>query len=161
MKKSLIFILITIGALTASAQEMPNHALTPGVLRPDATAEQLCTKGFTTTKYRHTTPSMKGQVYREYGRVKDPPGTPRSKEVCCEVDHLVPLELGGADDIKNLWPQPYAPAPGAHQKDLVENCLHRLVCLGLPLAEAQHRLLTNWFAEHLREDRGRGCGESE
>lgn len=130
---------------------LPDHKLTPGLLRPDATAQQLCAKGFTTRRYRHTTAAMKATVYREYGRTKKP-------GVCCEVDHLVPLELGGADDVKNLWPQPYEPVPGAHQKDLVEDCLHRLVCTGkVSLPDAQHRLIANWYAEYDREKRGGEC----
>src|ERR1700685_964893 len=35
-----------------------------------------------------------------------------------ELDHLIPLELGGCPDCKeNLWLEPYDPQPGARQKD--------------------------------------------
>jgi hypothetical protein len=33
------------------------------------------------------------------------------------VDHLDPLELGGFNDIKNLWPEPVDPWPGSYEKD--------------------------------------------
>jgi 5-methylcytosine-specific restriction endonuclease McrA len=43
----------------------------------------------------------------------------------CEVDHLISRELGGADATDNLWPQPYTQHPGAHEKDRLENQLHK------------------------------------
>jgi len=46
-----------------------------------------------------------------------------------EVDHLVSLEIGGANDLANLWPQPYS-HPGAHEKDVLENKLHKMICDG-------------------------------
>ena len=63
-----------------------------------------------------------------------------------ELDHLISLELGGDPlDSLNLWPEPWANPDGAHQKDAVENALHRLVCAGkLSLTDAQHRIATNW-----------------
>jgi hypothetical protein len=29
----------------------------------------------------------------------------------CEIDHSISRELGGADDVDNLWPQPYGTQP--------------------------------------------------
>jgi hypothetical protein len=69
-----------------------------------------------------------------------------------ELDHLIPLELGGAlSDAKNLWPEAHAPSPGSYEKDGFENFLNARVCAGeLSLAEAQdemaHDWLTNWLA---------------
>ena len=64
-----------------------------------------------------------------------------------EVDHLVSLELGGSNDQKNLWPEPYDPRPGAHEKDLAENHLHRAVCSGeMTLSEAQRAIASDWIA---------------
>ena len=63
-----------------------------------------------------------------------------------ELDHLIPLELGGAPrDPANLWPQPWAGTSGAHAKDQIENTLHARVCAGtLPLSVAQHAISSNW-----------------
>ena len=81
---------------------------------------------------------MRDQVYAEYGRTRGPD--------CCEVDHLVPLELGGSNDIRNLWPQPDAPRPGWEEKDQLENELHAEVCDGrMALADAQHCIAANWI----------------
>ncbi len=86
---------------------------------------------------------MKARAYAEYG-VTNIVGRH-------EVDHLISLELGGADVVENLWPQPYSPRPGAHEKDAVENYLHELVCAGkMDLQEAQHAIAVNWLDVYVR-----------
>jgi hypothetical protein len=59
-----------------------------------------------------------------------------------ELDHVVPLTLGGANSVSNLAPQP-GPIPNA--KDTVELRLAQAVCAGrVTLAEAQRRVATDW-----------------
>jgi hypothetical protein len=68
-----------------------------------------------------------------------------------EVDHLISLELGGSNVIRNLWPEPYAGKWGARTKDVLENRLHELVCEGrLVLASAQHQEARDWIAAYRR-----------
>ena len=115
---------------------LPDPKLTPGAVFPDATKDDVCTPGWA-SEHRHVTESDRDRVYAEYGRTEGPG--------CCEVDHLVPLELGGTNDIKNLWPQPSDPRPGDAEKDQLENTLHQQVCKGdLPLADAQKCIESNW-----------------
>jgi hypothetical protein len=66
------------------------------------------------------------------------------------LDHLVPLEMGGADTIENIWPQ-CGPTGGTlwqryfKQKDVVENYLTALVKSGnMDLAEAQRQIARDW-----------------
>ena len=75
----------------------------------------------------------------------------RGKPGDYEEDHLISLELGGhPTDPRNLWPEPYAPRPGARQKDQVEDFLHRQVCSGkVSLADAQKQISTDWYAVFL------------
>jgi hypothetical protein len=84
--------------------------------------------------------SVKGAVYAEYGIASH-----RSGEY--EVDHLIPLELGGSNVIENLWPQP-ASNPNGHGfrvKDRLENWLHARVCSSrMTLRAAQRAIRTNW-----------------
>ena len=69
----------------------------------------------------------------------------------CEVDHLISRELGGADTLVNLWPQPYTQHPGAHEKDWLENELNKEVCRGdITLKDAQNEIKTNWYAAYLK-----------
>ena len=49
--------------------------------------------------------------------------------------------------IANLWPEAAEPRPGFHQKDKVENYLHRQVCAGaMSLTDAQRQIATDWIA---------------
>jgi hypothetical protein len=67
------------------------------------------------------------------------------------MDHLISRELGGADNVRNLWPQPYTGPWNARDKDRLENRLHREVCHeGLPLAEAQRMIATDWISAYRR-----------
>ena len=141
-------ILMTTVALAA---DLPDPRLTPGVVGA-MTAAQLCDKGFRTGTVRDVPQSVKQQVYAEYG-VECRPGKVRAPAVSCstyEVDHLISLELGGTNDVKNLWPQSYVTRPlNAHVKDALENRLHRLVCAGtVTLAEAQRAISADWIAAY-------------
>ncbi|MGA9546893.1 MAG: HNH endonuclease signature motif containing protein, partial [Rhodomicrobium sp.] len=63
-----------------------------------------------------------------------------------EVDHFIPLEIGGSNDIKNLWLEPATPTPGFHQKDQFENFEHGQVCdREITAAEAQSRMVSDWY----------------
>jgi hypothetical protein len=123
---------------------VPNARLTPGAAFAGVTAAQVCTSGWA-TRHRHVTAAQYHQVYGEYGiRYPEPSGT-------YELDHLIPLELGGDNANANLWPEPASRAPGFHQKDDLENALHDLVCAGrLGLAAAQHDIASNWYAAYVR-----------
>jgi len=67
-----------------------------------------------------------------------------------KVDHLISLELGGSNSLKNLWPQSYVTLPyNAHKKDVLENKLHALVCSGaIDLKTAQHEIATDWIGAY-------------
>ncbi len=110
---------------------LPDPKLTPGDVFANATKDDVCTPGWA-REHRHVTESDRDRAYAEYSRTPGPG--------CCEVDHLVPLELGGSNDIKNLWAQPNDPRPGDAEKDQLENTLHRLVCKGeMPYCRRRHR----------------------
>jgi hypothetical protein len=64
-----------------------------------------------------------------------------------ELDHLIPLELGGANDVSNLWPE-ISDESGQgfrNSKDQVENSLKEAVCAHrIAIADAQNAIATNW-----------------
>lgn len=122
----------------------PDPACTPGAIDPAVTqqniASTICRSGYTATVRPSTsqTDAAKAKMYKAYAI----PAHDTS-----ELDHLVSLELGGSNDIKNLWPEVGTlPNP----KDKVENDLHRAVCSGkVTLAAAQQAIATDWLtAEH-------------
>jgi len=118
--------------------KFPDPACTPGDIFPDVTKDQVCVSGYSSS-VRDVPTSEKTAVYAEYGIAHHSTGE-------YEIDHFVSLELGGSNDISNLFPEAAAPTPGFHQKDKVENYLHDQVCKGnLTLAEAQREIATNWL----------------
>jgi hypothetical protein len=117
---------------------LQDQACTPGDIFPNATADNICQSGYASS-VRNVPESEKNQVYAEYGIASHTPGQ-------YEVDHLVSLELGGSNDISNLWPEAASPKPGFHEKDKVENYLHDQICAGkISLQEAQIQIATNWL----------------
>ncbi len=67
-----------------------------------------------------------------------------------ELDHLVPLSLGGAPaDDGNLWLEPWTGSMNAGDKDALEYVLWQLVCSHeLPLHTAQNAIASNWVAAY-------------
>ena len=123
----------------------PDKKLTPGVTR-DVHMAVLCLAG-STKDVRNVTQSMKNEVFSRYGFIKG-----KFKPGDYEIDHFISLELGGANDIKNLWPQPYSKSGtvfGAREKDVVETNLHRRICnKQITLQAAQKIITTDWIAEY-------------
>ncbi|MBF6591710.1 MAG: HNH endonuclease [Ktedonobacterales bacterium] len=126
---------------------LPDAGCTPGAIFPNATKDQICQSGYSRS-VRNVPTSEKDQVYAEYGIASRQPGQ-------YEVDHLVSLELGGSNEIANLWPELADPTPGFHQKDTLENYLHDQVCSGaMSLGDAQARIATNWLAIYQQMPQG-------
>jgi hypothetical protein len=123
---------------------LPDRHCTPGRSFRGVTADKVCTPGYS-AKVRNVSETTKRRVYRRYGIRRHHTGQ-------YEVDHLIPLELGGSNSIKNLFAEAARPRPGFHQKDRLENRLHDEVCDGtLELRTAQHRIASNWLKAYRRE----------
>jgi len=119
---------------------LPDPACTPGSVFADATPEIICITGYTKT-VRSVSTKLREALYSAYG-IPYPQATGSY-----ELDHLIPLELGGDNSAANLFPEAADPRPGFKEKDLVENYLHNEVCAGvLPLAAAQKQIAVNWLA---------------
>lgn len=145
-----IYLSVLLVALSASAEPktlrvMPDPELTPGVVRELSKAKVCSTKWG--KDRRHVTAAMKREVFSRYGCEGNDAsccGTDRHGRHC-EIDHLISRELGGADSIENLWPEPYVGRWGAVAKDRLENRLHREICEGrLGLKRAQNMIRDDW-----------------
>jgi hypothetical protein len=131
----------SLAAASNAGPLLPEPNLTPGATRP-INASQVCTPG--PPDQMATIPmAVRQAVFHEYGMDGSQP-----REY--EVDHLITPELGGTDDIQNLWPEPYATTEwNAHVKDELENRLRQLVCQGkLDLPTAQRDIATNWISAY-------------
>jgi hypothetical protein len=116
---------------------LPDRACTPGAVFSKARTSLICKAGYT-GQVRDVSASVKQRVLAEYGVTDYTSKT-------YEIDHLVPLELGGSNSISNLFPEAAAPEPGFHEKDQVENEMHRMVCHdGYDLGEAQRQIARDW-----------------
>jgi hypothetical protein len=123
------------------AQAIPDPSLTPGATLP-VSRDDVCGADMTETVRLVPSP-VAVRVFAAYG-IHEP--QPRAYE----LDYLITPALGGADNIRNLWPQPYrASAWNAHIKDALEDHLHRLVCAGkIDLATAQQAISRDWIAAY-------------
>lgn len=124
----------------------PDPGCTPGAVQATVTqatvGSTICRSGWTATV---RAPEI------ETGKVKKAAmlayGEHAATRSTTELDHFVPLELGGANDVRNLWPEP-SDEPGRgveNSKDKVENDLNRAVCTGqVTLAAAQQAIASDW-----------------
>ena len=125
---------------------LPDPACSPGQADPRVTQADLqqtvCVSGYT-KKVRDVPESEKNAVYAEYGIYNRAPYS-------YEVDHIVSLELGGSNDIANLYPESYAGKYGARTKDKIENYLGDQICSGkMKLRTAQVTIAHDWLTYYL------------
>jgi hypothetical protein len=120
---------------------LPDKRCSPGAIERSRPASVLCDASFRTGTVRNVSDTTKHAIENEYGLA------PKAYGSSLEIDHIVSLELGGSNDIANLYPEL---APGFHVKDKLENRLHKLVCTGkLSLRTAQRRIALDWTALYL------------
>lgn len=121
---------------------LPDPACTPGAI---ATTDLPVVCRTSTRGRRHVSRDVRRHVFVAYGLSPDQP------QGAYEIDHLIPLELGGSNTLANLWPQP---APAFHDKDRAEDTLHNRVCSGkMTLDEAQRMMATDWTAVLVQDGR--------
>lgn len=123
MKKFIPLLFILIGWIAIYAYQ---HRPQP------PTVQQICSPGYASS-VRDVPIEVKKQVYARDGVPYEP-----GKNV---VDHIIPLELGGTNDISNLQIQT---VEDGWRKDQVENLLHDRLCSGqITLQQAQEQII-NW-----------------
>lgn len=134
-------VLLARSPLGAGGVDLPTPSVTPG----DVWSSDLAIVCNTRTGLRRrTTPAMKRDAYAKYGIYSQRRGQ-------YQVDHLIPLCLGGADTQENLWPQSYDnPYWTAARKDQLERIICRRVCDGsnpYSLEEAQERMRDDGYCD--------------
>ena len=133
-----LYLIWNVGALAQrSAPYLPDPELTPGDVF-DVTVEDICTPGYA-TKVRAVPKALRDQAFESYG-------VAFRERKNYQLDHLIPLSLGGSNSIKNLFPLPNHTSPwNARGKDRLEARLHKLVCSGqLDLEAARRAIATDW-----------------
>jgi hypothetical protein len=135
-------------ARETSLAVIPDPLLTPGSVRTTNVGE-ICSTG--TRELRHWSRERDDRIMTEYG-------LPSGPHPDYEVDHLIPLGIGGADDGANLWAEPrrsIEPKWNAERKDELEWRLRELVCSGaLDVRIAQLAIRDDWteaYRKYVRE----------
>ena len=127
------------------ARPTPDRRCSPGAYYSNLTKAVICSPSFRTSAIRAVPQSEKFQVEQEYGM----PASYYGRSI--EIDHIVPLELGGSNDPANLFPEPGSGRANYHLKDELENKLRDLVCSGaMTLRDAQHGIAANWESIYKR-----------
>lgn len=129
---------------------VPDARCTPGGVNPSVTPDVLRDRSWRTRTVRNcaTSEAQKHVAYQWY-RIEKPHINSNQNQVC-ELDHLVPLELGGADGLGNIWPQCGPDTVTLNEryfkkKDHVENYLAEEVKVGrIPLDLAQKGIAHDW-----------------
>lgn len=137
MKKILLALLCITPSALLAYDFLPNKSLTPGAYASNSVAE-ICESGYP-ERSRKVSKSTKDRVYQIYKvDIAHCAGG-------CKIDHLIPLSIGGSNDISNLWPHEYTQFWSVYKKTRLEVRLRREVCTGkLPLAEARQCIASNW-----------------
>ena len=138
---------------------IPDPNCTPGAINPTLTVEVLRDRSFTTTCIRDAaTQEHEKETTYDWYNLPHPSQNSGDNQVC-ELDHLISLELGGADTLDNIWPQCGPSGVSLEQrffkiKDIVENFLAMQVRAGrINLIDAQRGIATDWtqFLEEARQ----------
>jgi hypothetical protein len=149
-------------SVSASERVLPDESMTPGAIDARVRGNQICSSTWApgppgeppveggsqtySQTARHTSQVVKEQAFAEYG-IENPHDGGQSYE----IDHRIPLSLGGRDVLANLWPESRsAQGMNAWAKDRLEYRLYNLVChppqgeQPIPLREAQQALQGDW-----------------
>lgn len=118
----------------------PDPTLTPGAVAiTDVNA--ICS--LPRHQHAHIPGATQAASYARYGLAFPSPNHAYS------LDYLVPLNLGGASTLDNLWPAK-VDGVGFHEKQQLNQRIRLLVCSGqLALKDAQHRVAADWYATWL------------
>ena len=124
-----------IGVPSYAAAQLPSSFQTPGN-KSKANEAQICAADFEASvkpmaKWQHD------QALERYGK--------RPEDFTGDLDHLIPIALGGTNDPENLWPLPPNKDMGPGEKKALDLKLHQMVCdKTIKLKDAQDAIKKDW-----------------
>src|SRR5882724_6880067 len=124
-----------IGVSSYAAAQLPSSFQTTGN-KSKANEAQVCAADFEAS-VKPMAKWQREQALERYGK--------RPEDFTGELDHLIPISLGGTNDPENLWPLPANKDMGPDQKRELDLKLHELVCpKTLKLKDAQDAIKKDW-----------------
>ncbi len=127
----------------AITRGLPDRRLTPGAARA-ISLNDVCSKSYSDDA-QLLPAQLQDKVLEEYG-------VEATLSHDYQLDYLISPQLGGTDDIHNLWPEPQSSTQwNIEAKDALENRLRQLVCEGkVDVSTAQRDLATDWVSAYKR-----------
>ena len=132
---SFMAVAAVVGVPAIAAAQLPSSFQTPGA-KGKANEAQVCAADFETSA-KPVAKWQREQALERYGK--------RPEDFTGELDHLIPVSLGGSNDVENLWPLPDNKDMGPAQKKELDLKLHQMVCdKTLTLKAAQDAIKKDW-----------------
>ena len=126
---------VIVGVPAFAAAQLPSTFQTPGA-KGKANDAQVCAADFEAS-VKPIAKWQRDQALERYGK--------RPEDFTGELDHLIPIALGGTNDPDNLWPLPSSKEMGPEQKKALDLKLHEMVCAKtLTLKAAQDAIKKDW-----------------
>jgi hypothetical protein len=123
---------------------LPNPKLTPGAVRT-TDKQDICSHGTRELRLYNTN---RDAARERYINILQRYSTTLRQQAPIQLDHLIPLGIGGADADNNLWPQP---KEEAELKDKLEWRMRDLVCKeNVPPEKLQQEIKENWWSAYQR-----------
>jgi hypothetical protein len=136
-----LFLAILALSLAVAANVRPQDLLVPNPkLTPGRVARTEKERGGVTLK-------LEQKVFARYR-------LPWTRRAEFKIDHLIPVELGGADTLDNLWPQSLRAKPyGGDRKELLTEVFLEKIRTGrMTLGQTQEEIRKDWidaFIDHV------------
>jgi len=125
--------------------QRPNNFVTPGA-KTKAKDAEVCAADFSGSA-KAIAGWQRDEALKRYGR--------DASSYSGELDHLIPVSLGGSNDPDNLWPMPDNKEYGIAAKRELEDKLHQMVCAKeITLKDAQDSLKKDWTKAYDRYIKG-------
>ena len=132
---SFMTMAVVVGVPALAAAQLPSSFQTPGA-KGKANEAQVCAADFEAS-VKPIAKWQRDQALERYGK--------RPEDFTGELDHLIPVSLGGTNDLDNLWPLPSNKDMGPEQKKALEVKLHQMVCdKTITLKAAQEAIKKDW-----------------
>lgn len=136
---------VMVGVPSFAAAQLPSSFQTPGA-KGKANDAQVCAADFEAS-VKPIAKWQRDQALERYGK--------RPEDFTGDLDHLIPISLGGTNDPDNLWPIPSNKDMGPDQKKALDLKLHELVCAKtLTLKAAQDAIKKDWVKAYTQYVRG-------
>jgi hypothetical protein len=142
---------VVLGAPSLAAAQLPSNYHTPGAT-VKADMAKVCS-GDLAAAAKPVSKWQRDEALTRYGR--------RPEDFTGDLDHLIPLSLGGSNDPDNLWPQPVQREFGPEAKGKLEATLREMVCTEktMTLKQAQEVIKKDWVKAYTQYVQGQSAAK--